>query len=84
MKKAKKVIIIISILIVLSFGSIFAIYKIFKDKNSLTISEKTWINNNKNSLYSIAGRFGTTVSVLKNANNLKSDLLSIGQKLIIP
>ena len=36
------------------------------------------------SLYSIAGRFGTTVSVLKNANNLKSDLLSIGQKLIIP
>ncbi len=54
MKKAKKVIIIISILIVLAFGSIFAIYKIFKDKNSLTISEKTWINNNKNSLYSIA------------------------------
>ena len=36
------------------------------------------------SLYSIASRFGVTVNELKSANNLTSNLLSIGQTLIIP
>jgi len=36
------------------------------------------------SLYSIASRFGVTVDELKKANNLTSNLLSIGQTLIIP
>ena len=36
------------------------------------------------SLYSIASRFGVTVNELKSANSLTSNLLSIGQTLIIP
>ncbi len=36
------------------------------------------------SLYSIATRYGITVVDLKKINNLNSNLLSIGQKLIIP
>jgi spore germination protein YaaH len=35
-------------------------------------------------LYAISRQYGTTVSAIKNANNLTSDILSIGQKLIIP
>jgi LAS superfamily LD-carboxypeptidase LdcB len=34
-------------------------------------------------LYLIAKKFGTTVSVLKEANRLKSDLISVGQQLQI-
>ena len=36
------------------------------------------------SLYAIAKKFNTTVDELKKTNNLSSNLLSIGQKLIIP
>lgn len=36
------------------------------------------------SLWLIANKYGTTVDELKNANNLKSNSLSIGQTLIIP
>ena len=53
MKKFKKIIIITIISILLVLGIVFGIYKIFKDENSLTIIEKTWINNNKNSVYTI-------------------------------
>ena len=35
-------------------------------------------------LYQIARRFGTTVPAIMNRNNLTTNLLSIGQKLIIP
>ena len=35
------------------------------------------------SLYSIAKKFNTTVDSIRNKNNLKSNTLSIGQKLII-
>ncbi len=35
-------------------------------------------------LYSIARKFNTTVNELKRLNNLSSNILSIGQKLIIP
>ena len=35
-------------------------------------------------LYSIAKKFDTTVDKLKDANNLTNNMLSIGQKLIIP
>ena len=53
MKKVKKHLLLILISIVLIIGLIIGIYKIFKDENNLTIMEKTWINNNKNSVYSI-------------------------------
>lgn len=36
------------------------------------------------SLWSIANRYGTTVSILKQLNGLTSDNLSIGQKLYLP
>ena len=35
-------------------------------------------------LYSIAKKFDTTVNNLKKANNLTSNMLSVGQKIIIP
>ena len=35
-------------------------------------------------LYSIAKKFETTVPKLKEANNLESNMLSVGQKLVIP
>ena len=35
-------------------------------------------------LYSIAKKFDTTVNKLKNANKLGSNMLSVGQKLLIP
>ena len=35
-------------------------------------------------LYSIASRFGTTVNAIREANNLTSNVLSVGQTLIIP
>lgn len=36
------------------------------------------------SLYSIAKKYNVTVDQIKNANNLQSNLLSVGQKLLIP
>lgn len=53
MEKYKKHIIIGIISVIVIIGAIIGIYNIFKDENSLSISEKTWINNNKNSVYSI-------------------------------
>ncbi len=53
MKNFKKIILIIAISIVFLGVITFAIYRIFKDENSLNINEKTWINNNKNSVFSI-------------------------------
>jgi len=35
-------------------------------------------------LWKLANTFGTTVNALKNANSLTSDMLTIGQKLVIP
>ena len=60
MKKLKKIIILSIISLILISGIVFGIYKVFKDKNSLTISEKTWISNNKNSVY--------TINVLNDVN----------------
>jgi LysM repeat protein len=47
-------------------------------------AEEFYIVQPGDSLYSIAKRFGVTVGELRAANNLTSDLLSIGQRLIIP
>ena len=53
MKNFKKVIVITIIVIILLVGGIFGIYKLFKDENSLSITEKTWINKNINSVFTI-------------------------------
>jgi LysM repeat protein len=36
------------------------------------------------SLQKIAAKFGVTVTALKTANKLTSDVIKIGQKLVIP
>lgn len=67
--------------------------------NNLTINQKllvggtsevtpdgydTYIVKKGDSLWLIASKNGTTVDKLKDINNLKSNLLSVGQKLLIP
>ena len=46
-------------------------------------NERTYIVKSGDSLYSIAKEFNTTVDNLKKLNNLPSNMLSIGQMLII-
>ena len=55
--------------------------------NILTISENvdnSYVVKSGDSLYSIARQYNTTVDELKTINNLSTDILSIGQKLLIP
>lgn len=68
--------------------------------NNLTINQKllvsgtsnpesnteydTYIVKSGDSLWSIASKYGTTVNNLKDINNLSSNLLSIGQRLLVP
>ena len=46
-------------------------------------TETTYTVKSGDNLYSIARKYNTTVDSIKKKNNLKSNLLSIGQKLII-
>lgn len=48
------------------------------------LPENLYIVKAGDSLYSIASRYNTTVSEIKRLNNLKSDELSIGQRLKLP
>lgn len=52
----------------------------YKDKNSNYVD---YIVVKGDSLYSIAKKFNTTVDNIKELNNLKTNILSIGQKLIV-
>ena len=45
---------------------------------------QTYTVQSGDNLYEIANRFGTTVSALKNANNLSSNMIRVGQVLNIP
>lgn len=55
--------------------------------NIPTISDNVdnfYVVKSGDSLYSIARQYNTTVDELKTINNLSTDILSIGQKLLIP
>ncbi len=62
--------------------SIGQILKIPVSKDS-TSQQTTYTVQKGDSLYSIAQKYNTTVDSIKRKNNLTSNLLSIGQKLII-
>ncbi len=53
-------------------------------ENNNTGEYDTYIVKSGDSLWSIASKYNTTVDKLKDINNLSSNLLSIGQKLLIP
>ena len=61
----------------LSIGELLNIPKGLSLANTYTVSKG-------DTLYSIAKKFTTSVSKLKEVNNLMNNMLSIGQKLIIP
>ena len=64
---------------VLSIGQILEIPNLTNENINTKYTVKSG-----DSLYSIARKYGTTVSELKSLNNLTSELLSIGQVLEIP
>lgn len=47
-------------------------------------NSSTYIVQKGDTLYSIAAKYNVTVSDLKNANQLSSNVITVGQKLIIP
>ena len=57
---------------------------IFQVINNYLNNENIYTVKSGDSLYSIARKFNTSVDELKKVNNLSSNLLSIGDKLIIP
>ena len=66
----------------LSIGQKLIITTIAEEKASTDTT--TYIVIKGDTLYQIAKKFNTTVETLKSLNNLTSNTLSIGQKLIIP
>lgn len=65
--------------------SVGQVLKLSYDSENEDIKESNiYMVKKGDSLWLIANKYGTTVDELKNANNLKSNTLSIGQTLIIP
>ena len=65
---------------VLTVGQQILIPNVYTENNQYD----TYIVEKGDSLYKIANEFNTTVAELMKINNLSSNLLSIGQKLLIP
>lgn len=57
--------------------------KVKEDTTGNVTNDNVYVVQAGDSLYAIANKFGTTVDELKRINNLTSNNLSIGQKLII-
>ena len=57
---------------------------IYQVINDYLLNKNIYIVKSGDSLYSIAKKYNTSVDELKRINNLSSNLLSIGQKLIVP
>lgn len=57
---------------------------LIKDDNNLDSNYDIYVVKGGDTLYSIASRYGLTVDKLKDINNLSSDNLSVGQKLLVP
>ncbi len=58
--------------------------QVLKVTNPSTSAGEYYVVKPGDSLYKIAGMFGTTVDEIKRLNNLSSNLLSVNQKLLIP
>ena len=65
----------------LSIGEILVIPS---NTTSENINTTTYTVKYGDTLYSIAKKYNTSVSDIKNLNNLSTNILSIGQKLILP
>lgn len=65
-------------------SNLLSIGQQLKVSESANVPANTYIVKSGDSLYSIAKKFNTSVDELKRINNKTSNLLSIGEKLIIP
>ena len=64
-------------------NDVLSIGQLLKVPSGLSLANSYTVDSG-DTLYSIAKKFNTTVPKLKEANNLVNNMLSIGQKLIIP
>lgn len=67
----------------LSIGQMLLVSGTAEDIDN-SLDYDTYIVKSGDNLYAIARIYGTTVDKLKDINNLSSNLLSIGQKLLVP
>lgn len=66
-------------------SNVLSVGQVLKIPTKETIPEKgIYVVKSGDSLYAIAQKYGVTVDEIKRANNLTSNILSIGQTLIIP